>query len=351
MKYNSVQARNHAASLFYQAAEEAEDRDIRKALRRIGDDIMEDHSGEFSPQKAQALEKLGASVGEYARLGLAQVIQNYGNRVRQVLRQTQDGAKGGAPMGLMDKIGGLFRKKEADPVQSTQSKMEVDIFDLEQQYEKYLDQYKKDYKKYQALAQKAVGLEHDSLEYDLIAREAKNCCKSMERHRSMMDQVYGVLEANRDAFEALEGGQALAQLKTKMPDAAQVAVMMEGFADTVEGMRAQREDLEDAVTESSSRIFAAGEQQSSKEGNMFDATVAKLKEKQRAEEEAAKRAQAEAEARAAAEAAEKAAQEAARQAEAAEAQRQAAKEAQPQAADQPEQTPAESAQAGVAATE
>ena len=56
MKYDGIQARNQAANRFYQAAEEAGERSIRQAVRAIGDEIMNDHSGAFGPEKAEALE-------------------------------------------------------------------------------------------------------------------------------------------------------------------------------------------------------------------------------------------------------------------------------------------------------
>ncbi len=295
MKYDGIQARNQAANRFYQAAEEAGERSIRQAVRAIGDEIMNDHSGAFGPEKAEALERLGRSIGEYAQLGLAQVIRNYEERVQAILRMQAPDSKGGSKMGLFGKI--LGKKEKSAAPESTQKKMEIDIFDLEQQYEKYLDQYKKDHQKYEELARRAVGLDKNSFDYEIIAREARSCCKSMERHRSMMDQVYSVLETNRDAFEALAGGKTLAQLRQRMPDAAQVTVLMEGFADAVEEMRAQQEDISDAVRESSGRIFAEAPRQDAGADALFSADVDRMTAEKAAREAAEKQAREAAEAR------------------------------------------------------
>ena len=343
MKYDGIQARNQAANLFYQAAEEAPERPIRQAVRAIGDTIMSQHAGVFTPDKARALERLGQSIREYAQLGLPQVIQNYEERVQALLRAPVSDAKGGSKMGLFSKI--LGKKEKADSPEVTQHKMEIDIFDLEQQYEKYLDLYKKDHRKYDELAQRAAGLDKSSFDYELIVREARSCCKSMEQHRSMMEQVYQVLETNRDAFEAIAGGKTLAALKRQMPDAAQIAVMLEGFADAVEEMRNQQADIQEAVQGIGKKFFSAAPSTSSAVDDAFNAKVDRLKSEKKAQDEA------EARAREAAEAAARAEAEAREKALAEEKQRAQEQERQQAAEEKPEGAVLEAGAPGTAAAE
>ena len=361
MKYNAIQARNHAANLFFQAAEEAEDLEVRKALRGIGDDIMADHSGAFSPEKAKELETLGASIGEYARANVLRAVENYSERVRQVLRSSRSDSEGGGKMGIIQKIFGGGKEKKADPNEEKIRDLEVKAFEQQQKYELHMKRYEDFQKKYDRQIQAATAEPKGSPRYTRFYREAVECARDTAQEFVISERYYAAYGMIRNALRTLQGAKDLGDIQ--LPDVTWLEVTLEDLAKKAQEADVESTLIQEMLDEKRKALFGKEKSSHTLEDTGVSEQVAQDIEKRAEEEAAAAKAKADAEAAEAAarvaaleaelEAARKAVQEAQQQAEAEK--REAAEAPAPaeekheEAAKAPAEAPAEAAQVSVAA--
>ena len=137
-------------------------------------------------------------------------------------------------------------------------RLEDCIAELEEQYQSALDGCRADRAAYDALVRQAAAMEPTSFEHEMLRQEMTGRRAAMARRRWLLDQICRALETERAALDALNAGGLLASLRQYMPDAAELAALLDFSAEAAEDMRLQREAMASAVRENSGERVLPG---------------------------------------------------------------------------------------------
>ena len=130
-----------------------------------------------------------------------------------------------------------------------QSQLERWIAELEGQYQSMLEACRADRAAYDEMLRRAACADQSAFDEEALRREMNGWRNALTRRLLLLDQVYRALETDRAALDALLAGRLLTSLREKMPDAAEIAALLDQTAEAAEGMRARQEAIVCAVRE------------------------------------------------------------------------------------------------------
>ncbi len=140
-----------------------------------------------------------------------------------------------------------------------QSQLERCIAELDEQYQRMQDICRADRAAYDDLLRQAAEADQAAFDFEMLLRQISAWRRAMTRRRLLMDQVYRVLETDRAALDALAAGRLLASLRQNMPDAAEIAALLDQTAEATDGMRARQEAIACAARENGVRLALSAE--------------------------------------------------------------------------------------------
>ena len=148
------------------------------------------------------------------------------------------------------------RRQKPSRADQMQSQLERCIAELDEQYQRMQDVCRTDRAAYDDLLRQAAEADQAAFDFEMLLRQISGWRRAMTRRRLLMDQVYRVLETDRAALDALTAGRLFTSLRQNMPDAAEIAALLDQTAEAADGMRARQEAIACAAREKTDWIAA-----------------------------------------------------------------------------------------------
>ena len=208
---NAIRNRNQIADSVSQAADAAGDAALRRKLRDLYKEIMDDRSEVSDEKKDEELLTIAGTLISYARDGQAGAADVVMERMRKLLaeRSLVD-RKGGKKMGLFGKIReSLGGKPKEDPAAAAQKTADEALFALEQKISVLSENRQKEVEKLRSIIKEAAGYDQGSYEYKQARMRASSVKAQIKLYEQQIDAHFQALMNNQRYLQMINNGMAM----------------------------------------------------------------------------------------------------------------------------------------------
>ena len=279
---NAIRNRNRIAEVVSQAADAAGDAAIRRKLRDLYKEIMDDRSEVSDEKKDEELLEIAGTLTAFVREGQAGAVDTAIGRMRTLLAgRAEVNKKGGKKMGLFGKIReSLGGKPKEDPAAAARNAADEALYKLEQEISVLSDRRKKEMDKLRGIIREAAGYEAGSFEYKQARMRASGIKAQIKLYENQIDTHFQALMNNQRYLQMIDNGLAMKNLASYIPDTAEADVILEGLNKDVEDMQDRQETFTGVLDEYGNKIGMSSRMMDELDDE-FDRQVARQKAEQK----------------------------------------------------------------------
>ena len=253
MKNDTIQTRNRIAGLFYGEAEHTRDRETRNLFRSMGDRILQDHSGDMSPEKAKSLGDLASLASSLARDGMTESVRDCSERLNAILRTDHPGIqttiknkKEGTKMSFIKNI---FGKKDAVKDQAAQQMEQSQAFveAAQKDMDSYSFEYDVEKRRYQELINKLASLDSASAQYKNTIIQVKQAKQKIGVLDEKITSAFRILLSNQDYLARLGMLETIERYAKMVPDASKAQALLSMINESQQRFRDNQDQLDSVL--------------------------------------------------------------------------------------------------------
>ena len=251
----AIANRNRIADCLSQAADAAKDAELRRRLRALEREVMQDQTVVADERTDGELLELAQSVVGYARDGQQTVADNALARIRELMSRRGRAVEGrSGKMGLLGKIKQTFGRPKEKPEDVARNAADATLFKLEQEIELISQKRSAEVEKLRGVIQEAAGYKQDSYEYRHARAKAGGIKQQIRLYEGQIDAHFQALMNNQRYLQLIDNGLAMKNLSALVPDPAEADAILEKLTVHVEEWQDKQESFTDVIASYGNRV-------------------------------------------------------------------------------------------------